>query len=334
MFDTLRTLCTLSSVSGDEKTVRDFIIEEIKDYCEYKVDALGNILFEKKGKKRTDNRVMLDAHMDEVGIIITDIEENGFLRFNTVGGIEKECLLFSRVIFKNKTAGVIGNKPIHLLSAEEAKKLPLVDNMYIDIGAKDKESAQKRVAPGDTAVLCGDYIESGDMILSKALDDRVGCAVLINLIKNYNEYDFCGSFSTMEEVGCIGARTAAFGLSPDFALVLEGTTASDIGDTPPSKEICRVGEGVAVSFMDRGTLYDRELYSIAINDKSIKKQTKRGTTGANNSAGIHLSKEGIRTLALSVPTRYIHSASSVCSKEDIISMYKMAEYMISAINKL
>lgn len=334
MFDNLKNLCQMDAASGGESSVRDYIIKEIKEFCEYKIDNLGNILFEKKGEKRPNVRVMLDAHMDEVGIIVTGISENGFLRFNTVGGIEKECLPFHRVRIGGRTLGVIGGKPVHLCKGEEAKKLPSEDSMYIDIGAENKQDAEKKVQIGDLGVLCGDYIEENNKILSKALDDRVGCAVLIKLIKTKSEYDFCGSFSVCEEVGCIGARTATFSLKPKAAIILEGTTAADIAGVEEEKTVCALSEGVVVSFMDRGTVYNREMADLALAAKDIKKQVKRGTMGGNNASAVHLSREGVKTLALSVPCRYIHSSSSVCDKGDIESMYALARYMIKAVQAL
>lgn len=334
MFDTLKALCEIDATSGGEKPVRDYIISRIDGFCDYRVDNLGNILFEKKGNTKADKKIMLDAHMDEVGIIITDIDESGFLRFATVGGIEKECLFFHRVMINGKTPGVISGRPIHLCKGESAKQLPDYDAMYIDIGAVNKQEAQSLVKPGDLGVLTAEYLTEGDKILSKALDDRVGCAVLIELIRNESEYDFCGSFSVCEEVGSVGAKTAAFALDPDYAIILEGTTAADLGGVTPEKQVCVLGDGVAVSFMDRGTVYSRELFDLARSAEGIKSQTKRGTYGGNNAAGVHTSREGVKTLALSVPCRYIHSTSSVCSKADVESMYSLAKYLISAIQKL
>lgn len=329
MTEFLKDLCSLSGTSGSEKAVRDYIIEKIDGFCEYRVDNLGNILFEKKGEKEPKVRVMLDAHTDEVGIIVTSVTENGFLRFKTVGGIEKESLLFHRVKLGDNF-GVIGNCPVHLLKGDAAKKLPETDSMYIDIGAECKSEALKYVLPGDTGVLCGDYYENGDKILSKALDDRLGCAVLISLIREKAEYGFCGSFSSMEEIGCVGAGVAAFSLKPQAAIVLEGTTASDISGTASDSEVCTLGKGVAVSFMDGGTVYDREYYKKAM-ESGIICQPKRATTGGNDAAAIHKSREGVRTLALSVPSRYIHSSSSVCDKRDIESMEKLVRFMIKEI---
>lgn len=333
MTELLKTLCELNGTSGDEGAVRDFIISKIDGFCKWRKDPLGNILFEKEGKNEPKVRVMLDAHTDEVGFIVTSVGENGLLKFSAVGGIECETLLFKRVVINTasgEVAGVIGSKPVHLCRGEEAKTLPDISSLFIDIGAKDGAEAKALVSEGDCGVVCGEFIKNGNKIISKALDDRVGCAVLITLIREEAEYGFCGSFSVMEEIGCIGARTAAYTLAPQAAIVLEGTTAADISGVPEDRTVCKSGEGVAVSFMDGGTVYDRGLYETAL-ASGIPCQKKKATTGGNDAAAIHLSREGVKTLALSVPCRYIHSPSSVCDIRDIESMLSLSRYMIKEL---
>lgn len=330
MLEILKKLCNLDGTSGDERTVRDFIISEIKDYCEYKTDNLGNIIAFKKGKNRPLKKVMLDAHMDEVGFIISSVTADGFLKFKTVGGIDVSALMFRSVKINGNLNGVVGGKPIHLLDAEQRKKLPKEDALYIDIGATSKEEALKFISLGDRAVLCGEYEENGECIISKALDDRVGCAVLIKLIKEFDEYDFYGSFSVQEEVGLRGAKVSAFAINPDSAIVLEGTTAYDIADVSDEKSVCKLGGGPAVSFMDRATVYDREYYNAALNS-SVKCQPKSAVAGGNNSGAIHLSREGVRTIALSLPCRYIHSASSVANKQDFKDLFELSSFMLKGI---
>ncbi|MBO5322343.1 MAG: M42 family peptidase [Clostridia bacterium] len=330
MFDILKNLCNLDAASGDETAVREFIINEIKDFCEFKVDNLGNIIAFKKGKSRSSKKLMLDAHMDEVGLIITSITSDGFLKFKTVGGIDVSALMFRSVKINGTINGVICGKPIHLTEGEERKKLPKSDSLYIDIGATSKEDALKHISLGDRAVLCGDFEENDNNVISKALDDRVGCAVLIKLIKEFDEYDFYASFSVQEEVGLRGAKVSAYAINPDSAIVLESTTASDIAGVADADKVCKLGEGVAVSFMDGATVYDRDYYNFALNS-GLTCQPKTAVAGGNNSGAIHLSREGVRTIALSLPCRYIHSSSSVANKEDIESMYNLAEYMILSI---
>ena len=330
MLELLKHLCAIDATSGDETAVRDFIISEIEGFCEYKTDALGNLICLKKGNKRPQKKLMVDAHTDEVGLIITDITDSGFLKFRTVGGIDTAALMLRRVKINGKTNGVIGGKPIHLISAEEGKKLPKTDSLYIDIGAKSLKEAEESVSVGDRAVICGDFAVLGDNFKAKAIDDRIGCAVLIELLKGNSEYDFYGVFSVQEEVGARGAKTAAYAVNPDAALVLEATTAADIADVGYGESVCNLGAGPVVSFMDRSTVYDREFYNAALKS-GILCQPKRAVAGGNNSGTVHLSREGVRTLAISLPCRYIHTASCVASVKDCENMLNLTKYMINYI---
>ena len=329
MLNLLKSLCLLDGTSGDEGTVREFIISQIKNYCEYKVDNLGNIICFKKGKKQSDKRLMLDAHMDEVGLIITAITSDGFLKFDTVGGMDASVLAFKTVKIGDIT-GVISSKPVHLLSAEERKKPQSTSALYIDIGAANKEEALALISLGDTAVIQSGFVKMGENIKAKALDDRIGCAVLIALLKEAAEYDFWAVFSTQEEIGTRGAKVAAFAINPDFALILEATTAADIAGVSDDKSVCNLGKGPAVSFMDRATSYDRDLYNAALNS-GLKVQPKRAVAGGNNAGAVHLSREGVRTLAISLPCRYIHSPSCVANISDIEAMLSLTKYMLNGI---
>ncbi len=333
MFELLKDLCNLNGTSGRETEIRERIIKEIDGFCDWRIDPLGNIIAFKKGKKTPAEKIMLDAHMDEVGFIATYINEQGLISFSAVGGINTECILSSRVVFENGTVGVIGNKPVHLLSADARKKLPEVDSLYIDIGAKDKADAEAHISLGDTAVFAPDFQENGDIITSKAIDDRAGCLVLIELIKQDSEYDFYATFTTQEEVGTRGAATAAYSVAPDYCLCLETTTASDIEGVDGGARVCLIGNGPVISFMDRGTLYDRSLFDLA-KSLGIKHQVKTAVAGGNNSAAIHKSRAGVKTLAISAPCRYLHSASCLASREDIKGVLELAKGMISAIGGL
>lgn len=330
MTELLRQLCTLDGTSGDEGAVRDFVISQIKDFCEYKIDNLGNIIAFKKGKNTPVKKVLIDAHLDEVGLIITHIDSDGFLRFKAVGGIDTAALMFRKVLINGKTLGVIGGKPIHLCEGDERKKLPDADNLYIDIGASSKEETDALISVGDCAVMCSDFTVVGNKVLSKALDDRVGCAVLIDLLKQDAEYDFYASFSVQEEIGLRGAKVVAFSVQPDAAVVIDGTTAADVSGVAPEKQVCRQGEGAVVSFMDGATSYDREYYNAALSS-GIKSQSKSAVAGGNNAGAIHLSGSGVRTVALSVPCRYIHTASSTCDIRDVACVRDLTKYMINKI---
>ncbi len=330
MTELLRKLCIIDGTSGDEGAVRDFVISQIKDHCEYRVDNLGNIIAFKKGKNTPQKKVLIDAHLDEVGLIVTHIENDGFLRFKTVGGIDTAALLFRRVLINGKTLGVIGGKPVHLCESDERKKLPSADSLYIDLGVSSKEEAEKLVSVGDCAIMSSDFTAIGNKILAKALDDRVGCAVIIDLLTQDAEYDFYATFSVQEEVGLRGAKVAAYTVEPEAAIVIDGTTAADVADVSPVKQVCRQGAGAVVSFMDGATSYDREYYNAALNSV-IPVQSKCAVAGGNNAGAIHLSRGGVRTMALSVPCRYIHTSGSTCDMRDVVAVRDLAKHMINQI---
>ena len=330
MVELIKALTSLDGTSGDEGAVRDFIVAHINPYCEINIDALGNIIAIKKGRNTPNKTIMLDAHMDEVGFIITHITADGFLRFKTLGGINTSALLFKTVRINGKITGVISGKPIHLTNGEEGKKLPGTDSLYIDIGAKSGEEAERLLTVGDRGVMVSDFTVCGKKIISKALDDRIGCALLIKLIKEYDKYSFTAVFSVQEEIGLRGAKVAAHTVNPHSAIILEGTTAADIAGVSEDKSVCNLGLGAAVSFMDRGTVYDRVYYNAAMSS-GISVQPKRAVAGGNNAGAVHLSREGVRTLAISAPCRYIHSSSSVADTDDILAAYELAKYMIEYI---
>lgn len=327
MFDNLKNLCLIDGVSGNEGAVSEFIINEISPYAECYIDPLGNVIAHKKGAQKAAKRVLFDAHMDEVGMIITDIRDDGLLTFSCVGGINTEVLLARRVKIGD-IFGVIGVKPVHMLSGEEKKKIPDKDGLYIDIGATSKKDAEQYVEIGDTATFDSDWVEFGDnKIKAKALDDRIGCSIAIELIKSDLPFDAWFSFSVQEEVGLRGAKVSAYNINPDFAIALEATTACDIADTPESKSVCSLNKGAVVSFMDGSTIYEKPLFDAAFKVAKEKKaniQVKRGTTGGNDAGAIHLSRDGVRTLTLSVPCRYLHSAECVIDKRDVESAKEIA----------
>ncbi len=328
--DKLKLLCELDAPSGRENAVRDYILSEIKDYAEASVDRLGNVIAKVTGKKRALKRVMVDAHMDEVGFIVTYICDDGMCKFTALGGINTAVALARRIRFLNGTVGVISSKPVHMLEANEKEKYPREDELYIDIGASSRGEAEAKIRVGDCAVFDEPFERLGDLIISKAIDDRAGCFGLIDIIKSEPEYDFYASFSVNEEVGA-GAKTVAYGINPDIAIVVESTTAADIAGVPDEKKVCYVGKGAVVSFMDRGTLYDKTLFEktmeIAKNE-GISAQVKSYVAGGNNSAGIHQTREGIKTVAISVPCRYIHSAASVASVKDISEVKRLTRAVL------
>lgn len=333
MIDIIRELSLLNGTSGREDVIRDYILSKIEGHCEYKVDALGNILAFKKGKERAKNKVMLDAHMDEVGVIVTHITKDGLIKFGNVGGIDTKVMLGRQFIFENGAIGVVGVKPIHLLKGDEKTKIPDRDSLYIDIGAETKEEAEKKVRIGETGVFLSDFVEFGEhKIKGKALDDRVGCAVLLDMICSEIPYDAYFSFSVQEEIGTRGAAVSAYSIDPAYAIVLETTTAADIIDVPEHKQVCVLGKGAAVSFMDRSTLYSKEVFDAAFRvaeQNHINIQAKTLVAGGNNAGSIHKTRAGIKTIAVNVPCRYLHSPSCVCDVRDIDSVRKLVEALMT-----
>ena len=331
MLDHLEALCRLYGASGDEGAVASYIRSAIAPYCRCEIDAMGNLVGFREGKARPKKTVMLDAHMDEVGIIVTSINDEGFLYFTTLGGINVDALAGKRVRLGD-TVGVIGVKPIHLCKREDEDAMPDKKELTIDIGATGRADALRAVSVGQIGTFESEFVPFGDgFIKARALDDRIGCAILMDLIVNEPDYDFCFSFSVQEELGLRGARCAAFGLAPDCALVLEATTAADLAGMPDEKTVCCLGKGAVVSFMDGATLYEAERYrqALAIGaEKGIAVQSKRAVAGGNDAGAIHLTRDGIPTFTISVPCRYLHSPSCVICRADAESVEKLAVEML------
>lgn len=338
MLENLKELCLLNGISGDEKSVREYIISQIKDYVQsYTVDNLGNLIVFKKGKSSSDKKVLISAHMDEVGLIATYINYDGTIKFDTVGGINPDVII-GRQVSVNGLFGVVGTQAIHNIPQSQRGKEPNVQEMYMDIGTNSKEETLKYVSLGDSINFFSKYENFGnDYIKSKALDDRVGCAILIDLIKSNLEFDTYFTFVVQEEVGLRGSKVASYTVNPDYAIVLEGTTAGDIGGSVGEKNVCTIGDGAVVSFMDRRTIYDKELYRLCFDiskENNIPCQTKTMVAGGNDSGSIHISRGGVRTIAISVPCRYIHSGASVMALSDAHACESLAKILISRINNL
>ena len=325
----LKKLCTADGISGDEGNVRQIIIEEIKDYCTYTVDNLGNIIARKKGKSAAKNRLMLSAHMDEVGLMVTDITSDGYLKFDEVGGIDRRVLIGKAVtVGENNIPGVIGIKPIHLCSGDEKSKIPAYSDLYIDIGADSLEQALEVVGYGDSVHYRSEFIETAGKINCKAIDDRFGCYVLIELIRSELAYDTDFVFAVQEEVGLRGAKTAAYTVDPEFAIVAETTTSAEIPEVDSAKQVCNLGEGAVISVMDRRTIYDKEMVKLAFDTAKaigVKAQYKRAVAGGNDSGAIHQSRGGVRMLAISLACRYLHAPSTVADKADCESMLSLVK---------
>ena len=340
MKELLKELCLIDGVSGDETAVREAVIEKIKDVCDdYHTDNLGSLICFKKGRKTPAKKLMICAHMDEVGFIVTAINGDGTLAFDMVGGVDPSVTIGRQVrVGKERISGVVGSTAVHNLSKEQREKAPKMSEMYIDIGADSKEDAEKYVSLGDCVYFCSEFVQLGERrIRSKAIDDRAGCAMMIRLMHEELEYDTYFVFNVQEEIGLRGSRVSATAVAPDFAIVLESTTAADIDGADGAKKVCSLGGGPVVSFMDRSTVYDKELYRLAFDlakEENITCQTKTRVAGGNDAGAIHISGTGVRTIAVSVPCRYLHSPSSVIETADLESSYTLVKALAKRIPQL
>lgn len=338
MLKHFETLCNLCASSGDENAVRSYLIAELAklDGVTWSVDPLGNLLVEKRGQKRAPHKLMVSAHMDEVGMIVTHINSDGTLCVQPVGGVDASVAIGRQVwIGEKHIPGVVGAKPIHLLSPEEKKALPKWSGLVLDIGADSAAEARNTAPEGTYAYFMPNFTKMGEAcVCSKAIDDRAGCAMLLNLLEQDAAYDFTAAFLVQEEIGLRGAKAAAYTVDPDFALVLEATTAADIVGAEEDAKVCCLGGGPVVSFMDRSTIYDRELYQLAFSickAAGIPCQTKSRIAGGNDSGAIHVSRGGVRTLAVSLPCRYLHSPSCFADLTDLDACMTLLPMLIKSI---
>ncbi len=333
----LKELTCLSGVPGVEDSVRDFIFDKIKDKCdEIYTDSIGNLISVNRCGKENAKKVMVCAHMDEVALIITKITEDGFLKFDTLGGIDTSVLVSKKVLVgTNALHGVIGAKAIHLQKKSERGKGIEIEELYIDIGAKNKKEAEKKVALGDYAVFDSEYVEFGDgFIKAKALDDRVGCDVLIDLADKRFDYDLYLVFTAQEETGLRGAQIAVKRIEPDLAIVLETTACADIFGSCEKDFSTVSGGGVVLSFADMRTYYSKEILKDIKNTAEkydIPYQYKKTVSGGNDAGAIQTACGGIKTITMSVPTKYIHSPSSVIKKSDFLAMKTLTQKYLQEV---
>ena len=320
MIELMKELCALPGPSGCEDAVREFVLKKVKPFAdEIRTDAIGNVMVFRRGRKALDRPVVVCAHMDEVGVIIKKITDDGMLKFGFVGGVDPRVVIGRPVRFGD-VPGVIGIKAVHLTTAAERRTMPKTKDLYIDIGATSRAAAEKLVSLGDYGVFDSRVVEFGDgLIKAKAIDDRVGCAALLKLLEDEPPIDTWFCFTVQEEVGLRGAASMAFALDPGFAMVLEGTTAADLAEVKGADAVCRVRGGVVLPFMDGATIYDAALFEL-LRDACIKRgipwQTKTRVAGGTDAGRIHKSRAGVRVCAAAAPVRYIHSPSSVAAKAD------------------
>lgn len=306
----IKKLTFANSPSGRENEIRDIIYNEIKDFCdEITTDVMGNLIARKGsgGKK-----ILLAAHMDEIGVVVTCKDEKGFLRFGAVGGLDKKYLPGRRVVFEDGTVGVI--------NIEGNAEKPEISKMYIDV------NGESEIKPGDMACFEGECHLSGNTVISKALDNRIGCYALIEAMKKLQntENEVIFVFTVQEEVGLRGAKTAGYGIDADYALAIDVT---DTGDTPECEPMAvKLGGGAAIKVMDRSVICHSEVRELLIkcaNDAKIPYQLEVLTYGGTDAGAIHLSGSGIKSGGISIPTRYIHSPSEMCNMKDVEAVIEL-----------
>jgi endoglucanase len=319
----LEQLSNAPGVSGDEDAARKIILQAIKAHVdEWRTDTMGNILAIKKGRRGAPKfKVMVAAHMDEVGFMIVGHDSSGGLRFKAVGGIDDRILPGKTVMVgPDQIPGVIGAKPIHLLRGDEREQVVKIDSMVIDIGAASKDEAKKFVKLGQRANFATRYQKLGGMATGKAFDDRAGCATLIEVLRGERfNFDLHAAFTVQEEVGLRGAQAAAFAISPDCAFILEGTICDDLPKEQDVSPTSQLGKGPAISIMDRTMLVNRSLldHVVAAAEKAgIPYQFKQPGIGGTDAGATTRSKAGVPSLPLAVPCRYIHSPVSMLSLND------------------
>lgn len=324
----LKRLSEAPGVPGREEQVRALIREELEDVVsELHEDALGNLIAIKHSDRADAKRVMLAAHMDEIGFYVRHIDDQGFLRVHNVGGFDTRNLFARQVMVHassgERLIGVLnpGGKPVHIASAEERKKIPEMSEFFIDLGLT-AEQVKERVRVGDMVTLQQSFQELGDLVTGKALDNRASCWVLIELLKRVKtpSHHIHAVFSVQEEVGLRGAITSAYASEADLGVALDTTLAVDTPGAPTDQSITKLGEGVALKVMDSASISTRWLLDDFIElaeQKNVKYQLEILPRGGTDARAIQLTRSGIPTLTLSIPTRYVHTVTETASKDDL-----------------
>jgi tetrahedral aminopeptidase len=321
MIKTLEKLCSITGVSGNEAEIRNYIIDEVKSLVdEIKVDNMGNLICIKKGSGK---KIMFAAHMDEIGIIVTHIDENGFLRFSNMGGLYTFYTLTKRLKFSNGTVGCV----FYDGKVDDIRNVKL-SSMFIDIGVKSREEAEKLVSIGDTACFAGEFQQCGNKVISKAMDNRSGCAVLVEALKRLKDTETSNEiyfvFTVQEELGLRGAKTAAFGLMPDLAIAVDVTLT---GDTPDSKPMeVSLGKGPAVKIKDLSIISHPIVKKLIVDTAkrlSIPLQYEILDRGGNDSGAIQSTAGGIPSGTISIPCRYVHSTNEMVDINDLDNAVKL-----------
>ena len=337
----LERLSNTDGVTGREEAARELIIKLIKQYVdETYEDNLGNVIAIKKGKELKP-KIMLAAHMDEIGLMVKNISKEGFLQFAKMGGIDDRILLAQKVnvhTSKGDLVGIIGSKPPHIQKKEERNKVVTYDKLFIDVGAENLKTAKKMgVKIGDPISFSVKYEKiSKTIVTGKAFDDRAGCAILIETLKKLESTE-CNIFAVgtvQEEVGLRGAGTAAFGINPDFGLALDVTVAGDVPGVTDFESNIKMGKGPALTVTDAGLISHPKVLSLlvdAANKNNIPYQLETGLPGTTDAARISLTRQGVPSGTISIPTRYIHSPVGMMDLSDIKNSIKL---VIAAINEI
>lgn len=321
----LKKLCEAHGVPGREEAVRELVVRELEKVTdEIRTDTLGNVIALKKGSGRGP-KVMIAAHMDEIGFLVSHIDEkNGFLRIDPVGGFDPRVLMAQRVLVHTDNGdllGIIGSKPPHILSEEERKKPLELKDLFIDLGLPAEE-VKKRVSIGDFVTLQQDFTEVGHLVSCKALDDRVGVYVMIEAVKRAKKHvgDIYAVATTQEEVGVRGARVSSFNVAPDMGIALDVTVASDVPGAGEHEHVTKLGAGAAIKIKDSLSISNpklvRKMREIA-EKKKIKYQMEILPRGGTDAGAIQMTREGVAAITLSIPTRYLHSVVEAAHKDDI-----------------
>jgi putative aminopeptidase FrvX len=335
----LRELSDAFGVSGNEDDVRSIVLDAVRDHVDQiKIDAMGSVLAVKHGTGQDPMRVMLAAHMDEIGLMVVGHDDNGFLKVRAVGGIDSRLLPGTLLaVGSDRIPGVIGIKPIHLLDSGEADKAPKIEDLAVDVGAKSKDEAEKLAPLGTYATFATRFRELESTVTGKAFDDRAGCAVLVELLRGEPfTFDLHAAFTVQEEVGLRGARVAAFAIDPDCAFALEGTIADEIPKEKDVSPTTELGKGPAITVMDRSFIADRRLVQLLIRtaeEQDIPYQIKQPGLGGTDAGAIHLAREGVPSATVAVPSRYIHSPVALLSLDDFDNTVRLMRESLSRLTR-
>lgn len=336
----LRKVCRIPGAPGYEQRIREFVIREVSPFVdEVKTDPLGNVIAIKKGL--SDKKVMVAAHMDEISFIVTDIDSEGFVRFHTLGGFDAKTLTAQRVIIHGRedVMGVMGTKPIHVLTQEERSKAPKTIDFFIDTGLSP-DKLKKLIRIGDTITRERELIEMGECVNSKSIDNRVSVFTLLETLKNLKgktvPYDIYSVFTVQEEVGIRGAMAASSGIDPDFGIALDVTLAYDLPGASSHEMVSKLGKGTAIKVMDGSTICDYRMVNYLrelAEKKGIKHQMEILTAGGTDTAGMQrYSKGGAIAGAISIPTRYLHQVIEMSHKEDIHNSILLLEAALTNLD--